>query len=120
MRLRNGSHITIPLTLALSHPGEEPESCIKTYELVPKNPLWSFRDNTIGVESCDAVVGSFDVVEIHSVFHSRHLVEALQIRRKIRIVDHTTEIAFEQPVIGNVEANERHECAPVGLRHALA
>jgi hypothetical protein len=65
-------------------------------------------------------VVALDVVEIHRVLDSRHLVTLARVRPNRGIVDETPDVAFEVTVINQVEPDQRGEKSPVGFSQYVA
>ena len=64
------------------------------------------------------IVMALDVVEIDRLGDTRLLIEVHQITPQVRIVDDAPEIAFEMPVVDDVEADERAKHSPIGFNDA--
>lgn len=66
------------------------------------------------------VVVPLDVIDADRLGDSRVLIEIEQITLEIRIIDDASQIAFEMPVINDIEANERAKETPIGFDHPVA
>jgi hypothetical protein len=62
-----------------------------------------------------AIVVLLDVIEVHGLGDSGHLVELSRVPPEVREIDEPIPIALEVPVVHGVEAHERGEEAPVRL-----
>ena len=65
------------------------------------------------------VVVMLDVRHVDGIRDSRHLVELAKVAREVRIIGDSAQIALEVADVHRIEANERGEEAPVGLRGAV-
>ena len=74
------------------------------------------RNNTSGVDIIvrDVVV-AFDVVYIDGLGNAVGLVKIFQIPEQVRVVDDSSEIAFEMSVVHGVEPNQCNKKPPVGF-----
>ena len=61
------------------------------------------------------VIVVFDLIEAHRLGNAGHLVEVAQVVRQVRILVYVPPVAFEVRIVDGVEADQRHEEAPVGL-----
>ena len=65
------------------------------------------------------IVMALDVVEIDRLSDARLLIKIHQITLQVRIIDDAPEIAFEMPVVDDVEADERAKHSPIGFDDAV-
>ena len=61
------------------------------------------------------VVMPLDMVEIHGLGNTVGLVEISEIPEEIRIIDDSSNIAFEMSVVDRIEPDQRDKKAPVGF-----
>lgn len=61
------------------------------------------------------VVVPLDVVDIHGLGNAVGLIEIFQIPEQVRVVDDSSEIAFEMSVVHGVEPNQCDEKPPVSF-----
>src|SRR6185503_14896204 len=61
------------------------------------------------------VIVMLDLIEAHHLGDAGHLVEIAQVVRQVRILVDVPPVAFEVRIVDGVEADQRHEEAPVGL-----
>ena len=66
-----------------------------------------------------AVVVVLDVHHVHGVRNPRHLVELAEVAREVRVVGDSAQVALEVADVHRIEAYERGEEPPVGLRDAV-
>ena len=62
------------------------------------------------------VVVPFDVVEVDGLSNPRLLIKISQIAVQVRVIDDSTEVAFEMSVVNRVKSNKRYEQAPIGFQ----
>src|SRR4030095_16349078 len=61
------------------------------------------------------VVVALDVIEIHCLRDAGLLIQIEQVSVKVFVIDDTTDVALEVPVIDGIETHQRAEESPVGL-----
>ena len=67
------------------------------------------------MSSCVIVIVALDVIEVDRLGDAVDLIEVAQVAVQVRVVDDPAQVAFEMPVVDRIEANQRHEEAPIGL-----
>ena len=81
----------------------------------------SFRHYAGRVDAIVApVVVLFYVVHVDGLRDAWLLIEVLQVTPQVRVVHDAPQVALEVAVVDGVEAHERREETPVGLRDAVA
>jgi hypothetical protein len=79
--------------------------------------LWSNRHNPGRIDVIvGVVVMPFDVVEVDGLGNPRLLIKISQIAIQVRIIDDTTDVAFEMSMVNRVKPNKRYEQAPIGFQ----
>lgn len=78
--------------------------------------VWADRDDAgrVNIIVRDVVV-AFDVVDIHGLGNAVGLVEIFQIPEQVRVVDDSSEIAFEMSMVHGIEPNQCDKKPPVGF-----
>src|SRR3546814_5501759 len=67
-----------------------------------------------------SVVVVLDVMQVHRVGDTGHLVELAGVAPQVGVVDETLPVALEVAVVDRIEAHQRGEQAPVGFGHPVA
>ena len=81
---------------------------------------WPERDDSGGINfGVRHVIMTLDMIEINRLGDTGLLIQVHQVTLEARVIDNTTDVAFEVTVIDNVKPDERAEKAPIGFDDAI-
>jgi hypothetical protein len=90
---------------------------LRLLDRAAKLTAWAYRDDTARIQFAVAlIVVALDVPKVDSRCDALDAEQSAHIVRKARIVGDPPDVAFEMADIDGIEADQRREQPPVGLR----